>query len=142
MLLREQGWAWDGSRPDIWEAQERGQQQYWYHCLVPSLLRHLHILTYYSFINRISGTIQDDRPPQFYGGIIADPMGMGKTLSMISLIASDIRSDDCGHIPPPWGDDREPCLEQTLIVVPPHRMLSCLNFRMPKVAEFSHVQQY
>ncbi|KAK4113157.1 hypothetical protein N656DRAFT_797686 [Canariomyces notabilis] len=100
MLLREQGWAWDGSRPDIWEAQENGPQQF-------------------CFINRVSDTIQDDQPPQFYGGIIADPMGMGKTLSMISLIASDIRSDDSEDIHPPWRDDREPCPQQTLVVVPP-----------------------
>jgi SNF2 family DNA or RNA helicase len=43
-----------------------------------------------SFINRISNAYQIEEPPQFYGGIIADPMGLGKTLSMIALIATDL----------------------------------------------------
>ncbi len=31
-----------------------------------------------------------EEPPQFCGGIIADPMGLGKTLTMIALIATDL----------------------------------------------------
>ncbi|KAK1964623.1 hypothetical protein LY78DRAFT_704248 [Colletotrichum sublineola] len=33
----------------------------------------------------ISGCHQSEEPPQFYGGIIADQMGLGKTLTMIAL---------------------------------------------------------
>jgi SNF2 family DNA or RNA helicase len=45
------------------------------------------------FINRISNAYQMEEPPQFHGGIIADPMGLGKTLTMISLIATDLDRD-------------------------------------------------
>ncbi|KAK2745444.1 hypothetical protein CKAH01_18266 [Colletotrichum kahawae] len=42
-----------------------------------------------SFVNMITESVQDDEPPQFSGGIIADPMGLGKTLTMIALVATD-----------------------------------------------------
>ncbi|KAF4465808.1 alpha-16-mannosyltransferase subunit [Fusarium albosuccineum] len=75
MLQRENGWAWDGCRPDIWEigTSRRGEEHY--------------------FHNRVSNTYQADEPPQFYGGVIADPMGLGKSLSMIALIACDLQLD-------------------------------------------------
>ncbi|KAI1501806.1 SNF2 family N-terminal domain-containing protein [Biscogniauxia marginata] len=98
MLQREHGWAWDGSRPDIWEAGENGQEQY--------------------FINRVSDAHQKEEPPQFYGGIVADPMGLGKTLSMIALIASDIYLDytDLSSLS---RADSEESSERTLVIVPP-----------------------
>ncbi|KAI0600378.1 SNF2 family N-terminal domain-containing protein [Biscogniauxia sp. FL1348] len=98
MLQREHGWAWDGSRPDIWEAGENGQEQY--------------------FINRISGAHQVEEPLQFYGGIVADPMGLGKTLSMIALIASDIHMDytDPSSLS---GTATEESSGRTLVIVPP-----------------------
>jgi SNF2 family DNA or RNA helicase len=42
-----------------------------------------------SYVNKISHAVQTEPPNQFCGGIIADPMGLGKTLTMIALIASD-----------------------------------------------------
>lgn len=74
----------------------------------------------YSFINRVSGTSQTQVPPQFYGGIIADPMGLGKTLSMIALIACDlyVDRDDPRSIA---GANTEVSSGRTLIVVPPPR---------------------
>ncbi|KAL6878767.1 SNF2 family N-terminal domain-containing protein [Trichoderma novae-zelandiae] len=71
-----------------------------------------------SFVNRVSGAAQAEPPQQFYGGIIADSMGLGKTLSMISLIASDLllnRSDPNSVI----GANAEESSGRTLIVVPP-----------------------
>ena len=41
-------------------------------------------------MNTISGDCQTDEPPQFCGGIIADPMGLGKTLTIIALVAADM----------------------------------------------------
>jgi len=75
-------------------------------------------LTLSSFINRVSDTYQTDEPPQFYGGIVADPMGLGKTLSMISLIASDINLDhsDLSNLS---GVDTEESSGRTLVIVPP-----------------------
>lgn len=40
-------------------------------------------------MNKISNIAQPNEPSQFRGGIIADPMGLGKTLTMIALIATD-----------------------------------------------------
>ena len=75
-------------------------------------------LTPSSFIKRVSDTYQTDEPLQFYGGIVADPMGLGKTLSMISLIASDI---DLDHTDPSSlsGADTEESSGRTLVIVPP-----------------------
>ncbi|KAH8706219.1 SNF2 family N-terminal domain-containing protein [Ilyonectria robusta] len=99
MLRREQGWAFDGARPDIWEAVESGQE----HC----------------FINRISGARQMDEPPTFYGGIIADPMGLGKTLTMISLLASDAHHSTFSDASGNSGVLGEESCGLTLIIVPP-----------------------
>ncbi|UKZ46479.1 hypothetical protein TrVGV298_000683 [Trichoderma virens] len=100
MLQREQGWAWDGSRADIWEFFAESTGSY--------------------FVNRVSDEAQAESPQQFYGGIIADPMGLGKTLSMISLIASDLLVDrnDPNSI---TGANAEESSGRTLIVVPPPR---------------------
>ncbi|KAK2031758.1 hypothetical protein LX32DRAFT_613158 [Colletotrichum zoysiae] len=71
------------------------------------------------FINRISGARHAHEPPAFYGGIIADPMGFGKTLAMITLVASDSYNaalSDASSLPGVLGE--ESC-GLTLIVVPP-----------------------
>jgi SNF2 family DNA or RNA helicase len=83
----------------------------------------------YSFINRVSDAHQPEEPDQFYGGIVADPMGFGKTLTMIALAATDHQNptsptfsklnfrDEAGRAP----DYASP---QTLIIVPPSRTSS------------------
>ncbi|KAK5693330.1 hypothetical protein LTS12_028677, partial [Elasticomyces elasticus] len=38
----------------------------------------------------ISGTVLDEEPPQSLGGLLADMMGLGKTLSILSLAASSL----------------------------------------------------
>ncbi|UKZ62119.1 uncharacterized protein TrAtP1_003379 [Trichoderma atroviride] len=98
MLQREQGWAWDGSRADIWELYPETTGSY--------------------FVNKVSDSVQTETPPQFYGGIIADPMGLGKTLSMMALIASDLLFDpnDPSSLTGAAAEDSTGC---TLIVVPP-----------------------
>lgn len=72
-----------------------------------------------SFINRISSAVQTEEPQQFYGGIIADPMGLGKTLSMTSLIAYD--AEVSANVGPPTGVHAVDSSDQTLVVVPPPR---------------------
>ncbi|KAK1971833.1 hypothetical protein LY78DRAFT_625065 [Colletotrichum sublineola] len=99
MLRREQGWAFDGTRPDIWEAEETEMG--------------------IRFINRISGARQAHEPPAFYGGIIADPMGFGKTLAMITLVASDSYNTALSDAPRLPGALGEESCGLTLIVVPP-----------------------
>lgn len=38
----------------------------------------------------ISGTVVDEEPPQVLGGLLADMMGLGKTLSILSLVAATL----------------------------------------------------
>ena len=38
----------------------------------------------------ISGTVLDQEPPQSLGGLLADMMGLGKTLSILALVASSL----------------------------------------------------
>ena len=38
----------------------------------------------------ISGTVVDEEPPQTLGGLLADTMGLGKTLSVLSLVVSTL----------------------------------------------------
>ncbi|SCV57371.1 related to global transactivator [Fusarium fujikuroi] len=97
LLQRECGWAWDGCRTDIWEVRDNGHESYFY--------------------NTVSGAMQVEQPPQFYGGIVADPMGLGKTLSMIALVACDVRAEDIEPSSLP-GVDMEVSSGKTLIIVP------------------------
>ncbi|KAF4498958.1 alpha-1,6-mannosyltransferase subunit [Fusarium agapanthi] len=97
LLQREHGWAWDGCRTDIWEVRDIGHEPYFY--------------------NTVSGAVQVEQPPQFYGGIVADPMGLGKTLSMIALVACDVRAEDIEPSSLP-GVDIEVSSGKTLIIVP------------------------
>jgi hypothetical protein len=83
------------------------------------------------FLNRVSNTYHDVAPPPFYGGIIADPMGLGKTLTMIALAATDlelesslITEEDMLNDP----DNVKQSSSATLIIVPP----GCMA-RLPRV---------
>ncbi|KAF4339742.1 alpha-1 6-mannosyltransferase subunit [Fusarium beomiforme] len=96
MLRREQGWAFFDQRPDIWEVKDTDQGRF--------------------FLNRVSDAFQQEEPPQCYGGIVADPMGLGKTLTMIALAATDL-DNECSHMES--GEDLHPEVPTTLIVVPP-----------------------
>ncbi|CAG1980246.1 unnamed protein product [Fusarium graminearum] len=96
MMRRERGWAFSDRDPDIWEMKHTNQGKY--------------------FFNRVSEASQLEEPPQCYGGIVADPMGLGKTLTMIALVATDLDSEisnDNG------GDEFHSKVLTTLIVVPP-----------------------
>lgn len=75
----------------------------------------------YSYINAISESGSKEKPPGFRGGVIADPMGLGKTLTMIALAATDLTRStnftDMADVP--FRDSRS--VSATLIVVPPPR---------------------
>ena len=60
-------------------------------------------------MNTTTGDVCDFRPVEVGGGILADSMGLGKSLSMISLLATD------------WPHETSGSTEvvSTLIVVPP-----------------------
>lgn len=70
MLLREKGWALkSGLRKDIWKAEKDAAGRR-------------------VFINTISGQKQVKPPEGFRGGLLIDAPGLGKSLSIISLILS------------------------------------------------------
>lgn len=119
MLQRERGWAYDSvhdrTASDMWQLVNTDTSR--------------------AFFNCISDRCQIDEPPAFSGGIIADPMGLGKTLTMIALVATDLKgySKEPGHLAE-FGEDMEyedggECesskilVPTTLIVIPAPRML-------------------
>ena len=74
-----------------------------------------------SFVNKISDFHQNEEPPQFYGGIIADRMGLGKTLTMIALAATDLDSDKDSGMHLYMDEDDKPHVSATLVIIPPPR---------------------
>ncbi|KAJ0120654.1 hypothetical protein J7T55_015385 [Diaporthe amygdali] len=98
MLNREKSWTFDKDG-DIWEVRE----------------------TYagLQFINKVSGTVHFEEPPVFRGGIVADPMGLGKTLTMIALAATDLESVQHGEFPMIDNSIEHRDNGVTLIIVPP-----------------------
>lgn len=62
----------------------------------------------------MSNAYQDEEPEEFSGGIIADPMGLGKTLTMISLVASDVQPHESV-----MNVEDVTTAATTLIIVPP-----------------------
>jgi SNF2 family DNA or RNA helicase len=53
------------------------------------VLMHDNADTLPSYINNVTGSMESSEPPNFRGGLLADQMGLGKSLSIISLIASN-----------------------------------------------------
>ena len=73
-------------------------------------------------MNNITNTSQFREPNPFRGGILADFMGLGKSCSMIALIASDFQDDALPRvIPSPITSKSMLEVPTTLLVVP----LSC-----------------
>ncbi|PCD21426.1 hypothetical protein AU210_016389 [Fusarium oxysporum f. sp. radicis-cucumerinum] len=95
MLQREQGWTSSGEELGVWKTTNTKQGQL--------------------FLNRVTNVSQPQQPPPCYGGIVADPMGFGKTLTMIALAARDLE-DEKGE----QGTDEEGYrnIQATLVVVP------------------------
>ena len=80
MLQRERGWALDGHHRDIWKEEREATGR----------------LTY---INIITSRRKNQPPPPFHGGLLIDAPGLGKSLSIIALIAAHRRSrSDIGHV--------------------------------------------
>jgi SNF2 family DNA or RNA helicase len=84
MLKRENGWALSDTDQDIWRELIDDKRRRFY--TLPIAHASLNETRY---VNNVTGDIQDVIPIQFRGGLLADPMGLGKTLSTIALIASD-----------------------------------------------------
>ncbi|KAK4144470.1 SNF2 family N-terminal domain-containing protein [Dichotomopilus funicola] len=99
MLHRERGWTFEEKQTDLWEYLDVDHGE-------------------------VSGAHQNEEPPPFYGGIIADPMGLGKTLTMISLVATDLNRNLAGDFALDMSEETKPRVTATLIVIPPPR--SCM----------------
>ncbi|KAK5056695.1 hypothetical protein LTR84_012227 [Exophiala bonariae] len=97
MKRREDGWQFHDKNLDLWTA-------------------HSDIRGATKFENVLTGHRQFEPPPPFHGGVIADPMGLGKTLTMLSLIASNTWTDPSRstHL----NVHGFPTVKTTLVVVP------------------------
>lgn len=116
MLHREQGWAFFDREPDVWQIVDTDQGRLCVPSLIfVSLAKHI-TETIHSFLNRVSNASQTEEPKQCFGGIIADPMGLGKTLTMIALAATDLEGAD-HHMQ--TGQEDHIDVPTTLIIVPP-----------------------
>lgn len=78
MQTRERGWCLDGRLKDIWKSTQ------------------VCGLSMYS--NTITDDVQQEPPKAFRGGFLFDDMGVGKTLTTIALIASDVDSARCNLV--------------------------------------------
>ncbi|KAI0861247.1 SNF2 family N-terminal domain-containing protein [Xylaria cubensis] len=99
MMQRERGWAFDQEYIDIWEAHTTDHGVY--------------------FVNRVSNACQDEEPAEFRGGIIADTMGLGKTLTMIALVAADLDASTGCHAQVECHHPDVRRVKGTLIIIPP-----------------------
>ena len=75
-----------------------------------------------SYYNVITGTEERIKPPEVLGGILADMMGLGKTLSMLSLIVGSLeQAQQWGEQPAPDVDGAKTLIRNsrtTLLVSP------------------------
>lgn len=127
MMRREQGWNFgDGSR-DVWSRQIDSYGRFRY------VLRSLsNLITNHdkSYTNNISGRSTFESPLDFRGGVLADNMGLGKTLSMISLIAADQTYQgppSSSMIPISFDSIPSGTVKTTLLIVPPSCKLCMKN---------------
>ena len=84
-------------------------------------------LTVVRYLNNVTGLRQSEPPPPFSGGILADHMGLGKSLTMIALIASDLtphhRVANIGAI-----TVAQPAIKASLLIVPSTRKCVPLEY--------------
>ena len=90
MLQREKGWALDQEQRDLWRSEKD-------------------LMGRITYCNIISGHKQRTPPADFCGGLLIDAPGLGKSLSVLSLIATDFENDIAVH------PNKS---EKTLLIVP------------------------
>ena len=74
MLQRERGWALDGHHKDIWSKDNVAGRPI--------------------YLNTISSRRQSKPPPPFRGGLLIDAPGLGKSLSILALVAAGRNQGD------------------------------------------------
>lgn len=95
MAQREGGWAMDGHHKDIWKEEKDAFGQASYH-------------------NIISGLKQKRPPNQFKGGLLIDAPGLGKSLSILALLAYGVENSEPSSAGKPFSST-------TLLIVPKTR---------------------
>ena len=77
------------------------------------------------FFNRATGHVQDEPPDQTMGGLLADQMGLGKTLTVIALIASTIDAAEhwCHNAEKDFAHGRELTNVRCTLVIAPTTVL-------------------
>jgi hypothetical protein len=77
------------------------------------------LISLYRYLNLVTKERRSTMPPQFYGGILADQMGLGKTLQILALIATDLEGSNQAIYPvlatPGFGLTRS---QTTLVILP------------------------
>ncbi|KAG9234963.1 SNF2 family helicase/ATPase-like protein [Amylocarpus encephaloides] len=95
----------EGAR--VFSSEEKGNSSLWRLNMSASGQR--------SYFNVITGQEEQKSPPQVLGGILADMMGLGKTLSILSLITStmDVEAQEWASMVPQVDvDNRELCVSK------------------------------
>ncbi|KAI5861037.1 hypothetical protein GGS23DRAFT_205845 [Durotheca rogersii] len=112
MINRERGWTIQPAGVDVWSLQcdQYGPPTY---------------------VNNIDGQSYPDPPPRFTGGILADGMGFGKSLSMIALIAHD-KVPATGQLPDAAYLNTYPVSTRTNIIVVPSALIQTWKEELTK----------
>lgn len=92
MMDRETGWSFEGRHRDIWREEKDSQGRAIY-------------------VNTITGHKQLRVPAEFRGGLLIDAPGLGKSLSIIALIATDMQE-------PGEPNGKLDTATKTLLIVP------------------------
>ena len=74
MLRREQGWAFNEGYNDVWrlEIDQQGQRRYFVSPKYEARVAYRKV----RYINNVTGEWQEESPPIFRGGLLADAMGL------------------------------------------------------------------
>lgn len=112
MRRREHGWAMSppGNIVDVWAECLEGTG-----CVLFPCSFVLAVDTSCRYTNNITNEHTLERPSQFRGGILGDTMGLGKSLTSIALIASDLNDARQRH------RSRDENVHTTLLIVKPQR---------------------
>ncbi|KAF2993054.1 hypothetical protein E8E14_000814 [Neopestalotiopsis sp. 37M] len=108
MRNREAGWNLLGDRTDIWSLKKEPNGDIGY-------------------INNIDSSVHHRQPSLFRGGILADDMGSGKSLSMIALLAHDMDRRAIRRCNLTPGENETHGYNTTLIIMPPSLMQNWHN---------------
>jgi len=112
MIQREQAWSYEESQDNLWvrEVDETGDLMF----VTQSFEENLADSGRYT--NLVTENSQRTEPQESRGGLLADQMGLGKSLTMISLIASSPALLNSSVVFTAQGTTRR--IKSTLIVVP------------------------